>query len=199
MDSEHESNCSFEKVVILNEAAKALLARSAQVNLLALDAMVQSKRGDGNLRGFDEVSSQMRSWSRELHQELGQLGELSATLLSRTSLRSKHNRKLVLLEKANAASENADLRSACVRCRAEQGSLDAALGRDMRRIRNLLGDIDQLGLMAIVLSRAAMIEAVSGDEQQRAQLHQVSSEFYRNSEAVLETIRSTIAAVRPGA
>lgn len=184
---------------MLNEAAKELLARSAQVNLLALDAMVQSKRGGSNLRGFDEVSWQMRMWSRELHEQLGELGALGASVLARTSLRSKHSRQLQLLTQATVASENVSLSAACERCRSEHEALDTALAVDLRKIRNVLSDIDQLGMMAIVLSRSAMIEAVSGDEQQRDQLYKVSREFYQNSEAVLETLKMTIAATRTGA
>ena len=72
-----EEQANFNRVAGLNEAAKELVARSYQVNLLALDAMVQSKRGGSSLRGFDEVSSQMRRWSRDLHVELERLAALS--------------------------------------------------------------------------------------------------------------------------
>ena len=194
--SAERRNERFDQVVTLNEAAKELLVRSAQVNLLALDAMVQSKRGGGNLRGFDEVSSQMRMWSKELHQQLRELGELSASVLLRTSLHSKQRRKLELLEEAARCSDNADAQAACERSLREHQSLEATLARDARRTRDLLSDIDQLGMMAIVLSRSAMIEAASGDDQQRAQLNLVSQEFYRNSEAVLEILKATLNEMR---
>jgi len=52
----------FERVISLNEAAKELIARSFRVNLLALDAMVQSKRGGSSLRGFEAFIS--AGWGR---------------------------------------------------------------------------------------------------------------------------------------
>ncbi len=188
----------FEQVVRLNEAAKQLMARSTRVDLLALDAMVQSKRGGGSLRGFDEVSSQMRLWSRELLQQLGELGVLSASLLRQTSLRSKQMRKLDLLSLAVKESNNEALRSAHERLQREHEALCSALQADARRTQNLLSDIDQLGMMAIVLSRSAMIEAASGDEQQREQLSKVSVEFYQHSESVLQIIKSALTSTRGG-
>ena len=188
----------FEQVVRLNEAAKQLMARSTRVDLLALDAMVQSKRGGGSLRGFDEVSSQMRLWSRELLQQLGELGVLSASLLRQTSLRSKQMRKLDLLSLAAKESNNEALRSAHERLQREHEALCSALQADARRTQNLLSDIDQLGMMAIVLSRSAMIEAASGDEQQREQLSKVSVEFYQHSESVLQIIKSALTSTRGG-
>jgi phenylacetate-coenzyme A ligase PaaK-like adenylate-forming protein len=59
-----------------------------------------------------------------------------------------------------------------------------------------LSDLDQLGLMAMVLSRSAMIEASSGTSEQRAQLGRVSQEFYQNSEFVISLLRSALKAVR---
>lgn len=198
MSSEPEDERPFERVVMLNEAAKQLLARSTRVDLLALDAMVQSKRGGGNLRGFDEVSSQMRLWSRELLQQLGELSALSASVLLQTSQRSKQARKLDLLAAAASASENPTLLAAHERLRAEHDALGDGLRKQARRTQNLLSDIDQLGMMAIVLSRSAMIEAASGDDQQREQLCKVSREFHQNSESVLEIIKSTLQATRAG-
>ena len=64
------------QVVSLNEASKSLLTRSFEINLRSLNAIVQSKRSGGRLRGFDDVSSQIRTWSRELHQQLEELGRL---------------------------------------------------------------------------------------------------------------------------
>lgn len=179
----------FAQVVALNEASKALLSRSFSVNLLALDAMIQSKRGGGNLRGFDEVSSQMRTWSRDLHHELERLGELSRSIVARTSLASKQAHLIRLLQQAADRSDVATLTATCKRFVAAQQGLEEQLVRDWRAARQLLADLDQLGMMAIVLSRSAMIEAASGNADQREQLNHVSSEFYRNSQDVIDAIK----------
>lgn len=187
---------NFERVAWLSEATKELIARSFRVNLLALDAMVQSKRGGSALRGFDEVSSQMRSWSRDLHRELEVLRRLSQEAVSRASRCSKEAHMLRLLGIAARTSGHSAAVRAFELLSAEQLVREADLARTWRRIADVLGDLDLLGMMATVLSRSAMIEAASGTEQQRAQLNDVSQEFYRHSEAVLKVLKGLIKAMK---
>ena len=187
---------NFGRVAALNEAAKELMARSHHVNRLALDAMVQSKATGANLRGFDEVSSQMRHWSRDLHGELERLRTLSRELVVEVSHASKEAHVLRLLRRATIACSGTA--HPCDFSLQEAAHLDR-----LERLRKLwrsmvlsLSDLDQLGLMAMVLSRSAMIEASSGTSEQRAQLGRVSQEFYQNSEFVISLLRSALKAVR---
>ena len=168
-----------------------LLARSFHVNLRALDAMVQSKRAGGTLRGFDEVAAQMRSWSRDLHRELERLGELGRQVVAQTSLAVKQEHSLRLLTQAAVASGRSDVAQICAERREQHEALDQELNRAWRNVRELLHDLEQLGMMAAVLSRSAMIEAASGSEQHRAQLAEVSREFYANSQDVIDTLQAT--------
>lgn len=186
----------FDRVTSLNEAAKELISRSFRVDLLALDAMVQSKRGGGSLRGFDEVSSQMRSWSRDLHRELEELRHLSREVVVNVSTASKEDHLLRLLARA-AASTGDELATKAVALR-ETGQTERGqqLNVRWRRVLSSLGDLDQLGMMAVVLSRSAMIEASSGNPEQRAQLNDVSQEFYRNSEAVVAVLKALLKVMR---
>ena len=186
----------FERLSSLNEGAKELIARSFRVNLLALDAMVQSKRGGSGLRGFDEVSSQMRSWSRDLHRELEELSRLSRQVVDHASQATKETHVLRLLERAAASSNNP---SACGALEARNQTQLARVGeikRSWRRVGDALSSLDQLGMMAVVLSRSAMIEASSGTPEQRAQLNDVSEQFYRNSEAVVSVLKALLKAMQ---
>jgi hypothetical protein len=185
---------NFDRVAALNEAAKQLITRSYLVNLLALDAMVQSKRGGSGLRGFDEVSSQMRRWSRDLHTELEGLAALSREVLVEVSCTTKERHLLRLLQRAAAAGSGAAEISA--RREAELAEREGRLRRLWRKVGDALGDLDQLGMMAVVLSRSAMIEASGGDPEQRAQLGNVSQEFYRNSEVVMTVLKTALKEVK---
>lgn len=188
----------FERVCSLNEAAKELIARSFRVNLLALDAMVQSKRGGSSLRGFDEVSSQMRSWSRDLHRELEELSRISRVVVSYVSQSSKEAHLLRLLRRAAGLSQS-PLAAAVSEARSDaQHERANELKRSWRGVRAALGSLDQLGMMAVVLSRSAMIEASSGNAEQRAQLNDVSEQFCRNSEAVVTVLKALLKSVNQG-
>jgi hypothetical protein len=180
---------NFFRVMLLNAAAKELIARSYRVNLLALDAMVQSKRGDSSLRGFDEVSSQMRSWSRDLHRELEQLGSISRLAVTRASTSCKQRHLLGLLARAATQSGHALVTRVHEQKLAEQEARDAEMARGWRQVNDALSDLNMLGMMAVVLSRSAMIEASGGSPEQRAQLSDVSQEFYRNSDAVINVLK----------
>ncbi|MES1183609.1 MAG: hypothetical protein ABUL60_07320 [Myxococcales bacterium] len=186
----------FERVISLNEAAKELIARSFRVNLLALDAMVQSKRGGSSLRGFDEVSSQMRRWSRDLHVELERLATLSQRVVVAVSSLSKEAHLLGLLARAAAASPGGAAAEVVERRRQADTEHQSELRRLWRAVDEVLSDLDQLGMMAVVLSRSAMIEASSGSSEQRAQLSDVSQEFYRNSETVVEVLKQLLKVMR---
>ncbi|MDF3071750.1 MAG: hypothetical protein K0R38_7351, partial [Polyangiaceae bacterium] len=190
------AHASFNRVAALNEAAKELLARSRHVNLLALDAMVQSKRGGSSLRGFDEVSSQMRRWSRDLHVELQGLAALSCQVVTEVSRACKEAHLLRLLQRAAEATSSPAASRTFLQRSAMQENRELTLIRLWRKVVDALGDLDQLGMMAVVLSRSAMIEASSGADEQRAQLAQVSQEFYGSSESVMNVLKLTLKEMR---
>lgn len=184
MTSEH-----FAHVVALNEAGKLLTARSFRVNLIALDAMVQSKRVGDTLRGFDEVSSQMRTWSQELQAMVERLNILSRQVVTEVSHSAKQSHTLRLLRLAAANDGRATLREALVVREADRDAQRRMLKKLWRQVNDCVDELSQLGMMAMVLSRAAMIEAASAPVLQLEQLAGVSREFARNSEGVVSELK----------
>lgn len=198
-EAQHQNGihgADLARVAALNEACKVLLERSFHVNLRALDAIVQSKRAGAAMRGFDEVAGQMRTWSRDLHHDLERLVDCSRRVVVTTSLAAKNEHSLRLLSDAARISENAGAARVRDRRVDELASLDRDIGRLWREVRDLLHDLDQLGMMAAVLSRSAMIEAASGSDEQRGQLGEVAREFYGNAQAVLETLQLAVKIAR---
>lgn len=183
----------LERVVAVHEGAKAILNDSHQVNLRALDATVRSLRRGSQLRGFAEVSSQMRQWSQELHTAIKQVTEASAEQVNLVSAFEKRMRMLNLL--TSAASEPQASRllfEGLERARAEGVELEEGMRKLQRRVRGLLEDLQQLGLMACVLSTSALIEAsTAGDDANDLTL--VSKDFSERSQKVTENIRQMLA------
>src|SRR5262245_45793346 len=148
------------KVVELNEGTKRILRVSDEVSLRALDAVVRSTRAGAALRGFVEVSSQMRNWSRELQSAVRQVSSLSGAQITNVSARVREERRLSLLEMATPSSLYGDsLLRATQRARALKTSLELNIARTHRETTRSLEELQQLGLMASLLSRAALIEA----------------------------------------
>ena len=183
----------LERVVAVHEGAKAILSDSHHVNLRALDAMVRSLRAGAELRGFAEVSTQMRQWSRELHAAVEQVTGFSAEQVSMVSAFEKHRRLIKLL---TAASEEPAakrlLSQALTQAKIETEQTDAALKKLKRSVRSSLEDLQQLGLMACVLSTSAQIEAAAGGSS-ADDLALVSRDFAQRSEKVTENIRQMLA------
>jgi hypothetical protein len=192
MRQAHEQAAGLTRVMALNETAKELIQRSRLVSLLALDALVQTKRAGHGLRGFGEVSSQIRSWSRDLHGELVRLGAASNEAVQQISRICKEAHFLRLLQQAALQSSQPSVRDAASARTAEQDERLLALERSWHSIQSILDDLAQLGLMAVALSRSAMIEAAGSPPEQRAQLSHVSQEFYCNSEAVVTALKAII-------
>jgi len=178
------------RVVAVHEGAKAVLSDSHHVNLRALDAMVRSLRAGAELRGFAEVSEQMRQWSRELHAAVQQVTSFSADQVGMVSASEKRRRLVKLLsETCREPSANRLLAPALERAQQESETADAALRQLRRRVRATLEDLQQLGLMAMVLSSAALIEAAAGGGRRAVDLTIVSKDFAERSEKVTENIR----------
>lgn len=176
-------------VVQLNECAKTMRRFAFQVSLSALGAMVLSSRTGGELRGFNEVAQQMRSWSQELEQAAQAVTLLTARRVRMVSDLLKQERLHGLLQRAAAATGPARRLAGCL---SEQEQSVRNLMLELRGTDDGIGQaldaISQLGLMASVLSRAALIEAASGNGHQRRELSLVSQEFATYADRVNETL-----------
>lgn len=182
----------FERVVILNEGAKDVLRRAFQVSLHALDATVRSRRAGGSLRGFDEVSSQMRQWSRELGVELERLASLTREAALQTSQAMIANRTERLLraglEGLGGRPEFAE--DALARVSESREAYADRQRKNWRAIAATLGDLNQLALMACVLARSALMESAYASAELRQDLTHVSREFYQNTDHISDILRS---------
>jgi hypothetical protein len=182
------------RVVELNEGAKSVLWESQQVSLQALDAVIRSTRAGTALRGFVEVSSQMRQWSRELHSAVEHVSGLSAAQVDAVSALLRQERMLGLLTGAALeAPETSAIVAARDRARDRAEQTQSTLARLRRETTAALEDLQQLGLMASVLARAALIEAASGNDVEREELSIVAHAFATRSEQVLTVMRRMLA------
>lgn len=185
------ADASLAGVVQLNECAKTIRRYAFEVSLSALGAIVLSSRIGNELRGFNEVALQMRNWSRDLEAAVRSVTTLTALRVRQVSDELKQTRLQGLLRKAARGADTerylmAGLRSQQV----AMAEVHAELVRGSGAIADAIDEIAQLGLMASVLSRAALIEAAGGNGNQRRELTLVSEEFARYAERVNEAISS---------
>lgn len=191
------SESGLSIAVTINEAAKSMSDLGHQVRLCALDAQVRNaKDHSANLAGFREVSLQMRRWSDDLASQLDRLRALCADSVKDESAYRTLQRKATLL-KTTAATCHNDALGGCVREISERDA-EARHRRRAALARTLveLDDLRQLGMMAIVLSRTAAIEASGADPEERAVLAQVANEFGAHAEAVVKLGKALVPMAR---
>lgn len=186
--SDEGGDTALAGVVALNEGAKAIRRSAFEVNLRALGAIVQSRRAGQALRGFAEVSTQMQRWSETLASAAQRLTEGCTTRVRVVSDDARRSRQRALLHRAlEGSSRGLD---------AESLGLDVAPPKDLRssarEVRLAVAELHELGLMASVLSRAALIEACEGDAQQRRDLSAISREFAVHADEVNAVVRALV-------
>lgn len=173
-------------VVELNEASKAMNAHAFEVRLRSLDALVRSvKAATPALASFREVSLQMRQWSDDLARQLAALHQICGEAVRKESAHRATIRKLRLLTAANERCSDDELKSCMERMeKATEASTEARRGL-LQKLVFELGKLRQLGMMAVVLSRAAMIEAAAAPPVDREELAYAANEFGTHAAAVL--------------
>ncbi|MFO0628240.1 MAG: hypothetical protein U0325_21890 [Polyangiales bacterium] len=176
---------ALAQVVALNEGAKAIRRSAFEVNLRALGAIVQSRRAGASLRGFSEVSTQMQRWSESLEAAAARLTKGCTARVRVVSDDARRGRQQALLRRALASSA----RSAEAAALPGEDAAPAALRRSSREVRVAVSALQELGLMATVLARAALVEACEGNEQQRRDLSEISREFAAHAEDVNAVVR----------
>lgn len=192
------SETPLAHVVTVHETTKAILSDSHHVNLRALDATVRSLRGGTQLRAFAEVSAQMRQWSQELHTKVVQFTKLTAEQVNVFSAFEKHQRTVHFLTLASRDPHAARLLAqGLAQANAQGHEIEQTLLKLQRRVRGLLEELEQLGLMACVLSTSALIEAATSGDSAR-ELTIVSQDFSERSQQVTESIRRMLASDRQG-
>ncbi len=186
----------LERVVLVSESAKQLRKSALQVRLLALDAIVQSQRADDRLLGFDEVASQMRNWSQDLQDALKLLIQEIGDVVTFSSVRIKSARAEALWRAASlggrAARAGRTFEDLAQRGRAEESELQ----RRWRRVHQRTQELDQLALMAVVLSRSSLIEATYANPQIHEKLEFVARSFAANAERVVQIIKTLVEAAQ---
>lgn len=185
------------RVVELNERAKVLRRYAFEVGLRALGAIVRSRLSDSALRGFDEVATQMRGWSRELEAAVREINALSTQRVRVVSDVVKATRLSTLIGKASDAQGARRFLGDCsVREQDVLGRHRAQLRRLDDRLSETIDAVAQLGMMASVLSRAALIEAAGGGALQRHELSISAREFAAYAAQVNEVVSAMTALIR---
>lgn len=189
---------SLDWMVQVNEEIKQVTNLSFGVNLVALNAMLVSKRAGERSRGFGVVSSELRMFSGKLREAMSGLGLRIFDLVNEVAAMQKQSHERDHLQRAMGQGEKVCEFMGASFARKEEVLLQLtqsmAADRDhlLRQVRRTL----QLCGMGTALARSAKIESVYGGDMSDT-LKQVSSQIEGTIEEILGiliTLESRLAA-----
>jgi len=176
-------------MVGLNEEIKRVIALAFRVNLMALNAIILARRAGTAARGFGVLSDELRRFTCELEQAMGELRRLTWQAVSAVTLRVKQARITQVLQRCvGHGGRSAEL--AGLRLAALERTANSELAHFVRltpALNDAIGDADRIGLMGGVLARTAKIEAAYG-QNFREQFAGVATDFDRAIESILSSL-----------
>ncbi|MEW6563288.1 MAG: hypothetical protein AB1400_08685 [Pseudomonadota bacterium] len=189
----------LHRMIVVNESIKEVIRVSAALNMVAINAMLVAKRAGVRSSGFSVVSSELRSFSRKLIEEMHRLGEEIAVLVRDTADLQKLERMHRLLDAtlAQHAVNAGYLAAARQRNREVLQAVAQNVEADVRHLLLLLTRSMKLCDTGYTLARSAKVEAVYGGEMSHA-LRQVADRIEASVTPITPLLKSLCANLKEG-
>jgi methyl-accepting chemotaxis protein len=172
-----------------NEHVKEVLRISAEVNLVALNAMLAAHSAGEGSRGFGVVSSELRGLSRGLDREMLKLVETFSGVVRDTAVLQKQRHILGLLHAASRGERATERLGGLLRRKeSELLEADQAIRAKRQHVENQVERTLRLCATGHALARSAKIEAVYGGAMV-ATLRQVANQIEDAVGQILAALR----------
>lgn len=185
----------LQRIVLVNEQIKAVVATAFSINLMALNAIFLAKRAGQAALGFGVLSNELRGFSVDLADVMKTLRNMTSDSVNVVSDQVRRSRTLDILLRLKAADVprgQAAVNAAFARHAGEVERHAAELRERQRRLRQVLADVRQRVELGGVLARSAKIEAAYGGSFAQP-LMQVSSDFDKTIDAIRGSLDSLAA------
>lgn len=179
------------RIVRINEEIKSVVGVAFRINIMALNAIFLAKRAGSAARGFGVLSNELRTFSQNLRDCMGELSRLVDACVGEVSVVLRDIRHTRLLRQAVAASSWAGGAAVLAARQAESERHLQRLTARRKALQRALDDAFRMVELGGVLAKSAKIEAAYG-QSFAASLAQVSGEF----DGVVEEIRKSLEALR---
>ncbi len=170
------NNNDLALIVRVNEDIKKIVRLASKINILALNAILVSRRAGDVALGFGVISDELRKFSKELTDIMNNL-----TVLSYESVQvvSQHQRYLRINHLLTLARDNSDaqfLEAQLFNSNKHALVLKNNLRQGYQLLSKLINDADDSSRFGSVISRSLKIEATYGG-QFSILLSQIADEF----------------------
>jgi len=176
-------------IVRVNEDVKIVVGLAHSINLLAINAILLSRRAGARAAGFGVIADELREFSKSLTRTMKQLMQLSYELIGIASRRRRALRLDRLLKMTAAAT------GVCIGAGEEELQRDE-LKQTYQRLQSLILDALEAARFGGVIARSLKIEAAYGGEL-AATLAQIALEFSRSIDEIPDVLQTIQKRMQP--
>lgn len=180
------------RIVRVSEEIKRIVGVTFRINIMALNAILLSRRAGNAARGFGVLSSELRVFSVDLRQRMDELSALIHSLVAAVSRQLGTSRQSAQLARAvDGAADPARWSPVLARHAAEAAAFAGRRAQIAQSLRLGAREVFRLADFGAVLAKSAKIEAAYGGPF-ATDLTQVSHDF----SLVIEEIQGSLDILR---
>lgn len=154
----------IELTLVICEDIKLIIEIPFKTNLIAINAMLITRRAGIKSRGFSIIARELRLLSGRLRELMDEVSRIITLMIYDVVILCKTQRMMNFLQKAQTGDRYAILDPAISRKQAEMNKLSQGIEEDLSRLLKTLENAYQLCKTSEALSRNAKIEAAYGQE-----------------------------------
>jgi hypothetical protein len=174
-------------IVRVNEDIKSVVKLAQSINLLALNAILLSRKAGNVALGFGVISDELRMFSKTLTKNMETLMQLSYSSIQTISLHSRHRRMNSLIACAAEQITEPAYKHCLNSSLAQSTQLSSNTLKAYEGLQNLLRDAEDTSRFGSVISRSLKIEATYGGDFSHM-LTQIAADFGQFIDSIPEII-----------
>ncbi|MBE9609416.1 hypothetical protein [Chitinilyticum piscinae] len=178
------ANQALNQMVQMNESIKLVVNIAFRINLMALNAILLSRRAGDLARGFGVISQELCSLSVALSENMRQVSAHAFHSVAHLSVGLRRQHRMDLFVRTHQQQTDARIDAVLQEGADFLSRSHEAAAHEEAQLHHLLEDAEQLCLFGIALSRSAKIEAAYGASYSSA-LREIAQEFDDYIQAIL--------------
>lgn len=175
------------RIVRINEDVKRVVTSTRKINILALNAILLSRRAGKSAVGFAVISNELRIFSKDLAACMKHLIKLSHSSLSVVSHFQRYKRINTLWDHTQANSHHPAVTKPLNQSNEKLHQMQQELNTAYSALSRFMDDAESMGRFGSVIARSLKIEATYGGEFHSI-LAQIATEFSQYIDAIPEIL-----------
>ncbi len=185
----------LELTLVICEDIKLIMEIPFKTNLIAVNAMLITRRAGIKSRGFSIIALELRLLSGRLRDLMDEVSKVITLMIYDVVILSKTQRMMGHLQRALVGDQHEILESAILRKQADMNKLNQGIEEDLSSLLRTLENAYELCRTSEALSRNAKIEAAYGQELS-GELKLVAERIETTMDAITASLQMLIHNIR---